>query len=156
MKIILSPAKKLDFSKSANTKNGSELIFPKKTGKLVGKKIEFRVKNVPPPIPSVRGIQGSGDLRLIKLKSAKGIKAKLENFDFELEYEITGYRFRYPGSTGALKSAVYDGWRFSEVKSIFETLKSNQTVIFDEIYYRTKGSNSKPIRLPNPIVIKIN
>ncbi len=131
-------------------------IKDKKTGKLVGKKIEFRVKNVPPPIPSVRGIQGSGDLRLIKLKSAKGIKAKLENFDFELEYEITGYRFRYPGSTGALKSAVYDGWRFSEVKSIFETLKSNQTVIFDEIYYRTKGSKSKPIRLPNPIVIKIN
>ncbi len=37
MKIILSPAKKLDFSKSANTKNGSELIFPKKTGKLVQK-----------------------------------------------------------------------------------------------------------------------
>ena len=134
----------------------SLFIKDKETGKLVGKKIEFRVKNVPPPIPSVRGIQGSGDLKLIKLKSAKGIKAKLENFDFELEYEITGYRFRYPGSTGALKSAVYDGWRFSEVKSIFETLKSNQTVIFDEIYYRTKGSKSKPIRLPNPIVIKIN
>ncbi len=134
----------------------SLFIKDKKTGKLVGKRIEFRVKNVPPPIPSVRGIQGSGDLKLIKLKSAKGIKAKLENFDFELEYEITGYRFRYPGSTGALKSAVYKGWRFSEVKSIFETLKSNQTVIFDEIYYRTKGSKSKPIRLQQTIVIKIN
>ena len=98
----------------------------------------------------------AASLILIKLKSAKGIKAKLDNFDFELEYEITGYRFRYPGSTGALKSAVYDGWRFSEVKTIFETLKSNQTVIFDEIYFRTKGSKSKPIRLQQTIVIKIN
>ena len=114
------------------------------------------MKNVPPPVPSFRGIKGSGDLKLIKLISAKGIKAKLENFDFELEYEITGYRFRYPGSTGALKSAVYKGWRFSEVKSIFETLKSNQTVIFDEIYFKTKGTNSKPIRLDQTIVIKIN
>ncbi len=37
MKIVLSPAKKLDFSKSANTKNGSDLIFPNKTEKLVQK-----------------------------------------------------------------------------------------------------------------------
>ncbi len=131
-------------------------IKDKKTGKLVGKKIEFRVKNVPAPAPSVRGITGSGELKLIKLKSAKGIKAKLENFDFELEYEITSYRFRYPGSTGALKSASYQGWRFSEVKSVFETLKTGQTVIFDEIYYTTKGSKSKPIKLNQVINLQIN
>lgn len=37
MKIILSPAKKLDFSTPAKEKKGSELIFPNKTEKLIQK-----------------------------------------------------------------------------------------------------------------------
>ena len=131
-------------------------IKDKSTGKLVGKRIKFRLKNVPPPIPSIKDIKGSGELSFIKLTTAKGIKAKLENFDFELEYEITSYRFRYPGSTGSLKSASYNGWKFTDVKALFEGLKSNQTVIFDEIYYKTKGSKSKPEKLNQSIVIKIN
>ena len=142
--------------KGKNAKKKINLfIKDKATGKLVGKKISFRVKNVPPPIPSIGPIKGSGEMKYIKFKNEKGIKAKLDNFDFELEYEITSYRFRYPGSTGALKSATYNGWKFSEVKAQFESLKSNQTVIFDDIYYKKKGSNAKPEKLDATIVIKI-
>ena len=46
MKILLSPAKKLDFSKSANKEIGSELIFPNKTNKLIQKMKSLSVDEI--------------------------------------------------------------------------------------------------------------
>lgn len=46
MKIILSPAKKLDFSKSKDKKTGSGLVFPIKTNKLIRKMKTLTLKEL--------------------------------------------------------------------------------------------------------------
>ena len=46
MKIILSPAKKLDFSKHKNERRGSGLIFPSKTNKIIRKMKSLSVKEL--------------------------------------------------------------------------------------------------------------
>ena len=56
----------------------------------MGKK-EFRVKRVPPPITSFMGIEGEGAISTGKLRAAKGLLAKMKNFDFELPFKVTSF-----------------------------------------------------------------
>lgn len=58
--------------------------------KNMGKK-EFRVKRVPPPIASFMGIEGEGKITTGKLKVAKGVLAKMKNFDFQLPFKVISF-----------------------------------------------------------------
>ena len=127
----------------------------KGTGKLVGKKIKFRVKNVPPPKPSIRNKVGSQTLSVGSLSTAAGIRATLENFDFDIQYVITSYTYSYPTNTGAYKSQTYKGGRFKDIKSQFNSLKPGQKIYFENFEYKLKGSNSKPVELRETLVITI-
>ena len=142
--------------KGKNSKKVMNLfIKDKATGKLVGKKIEFRVKNVPPPKPSIKKKSGNQSLTSAELGSAAGIRAKLDNFDFDLKFEITSFDYSYPTNTGAFKTQTYEGWRFSDIKSQFNGLKSGQKVIFDNFEYKIKGSKEKPDKMYESLVITI-
>ena len=142
--------------KGKNAKKTINLfIKSKKTGKLVGEKITFRIKDVPPPRPSIRKQMGSGALTTAELGSAAGVKTKLENFDFELAFEITSFDYSYPTPTGAQKTQSYEGWKFNEIRTQFNGLKSGQKIIFDNFYYKIKGSKNKPDRLYESLVITI-
>ena len=127
----------------------------KGTGKLVGKKIKFRVKNVPPPKPTIRNKVGSQTLSVGSLSTAAGIRATLENFDFDIQYVITSYTYSYPTNTGAYKSQTYKGGRFKDIKSQFNSLKPGQKIYFENFEYKLKGSNSKPVELRETLVITI-
>ncbi len=131
-------------------------IKDKSTGKLVGEKVTFRIKNVPPPKPSVRKIFGSGDLTTQELGTAAGIRAKLENFDFELSFEITSFKYTYPTNTGSSKTIKIEGWRFTpELKGQFNGLKPGQTINFTDFEYKIKGSKEKPSKMYESLVITI-
>ena len=130
-------------------------IKDKRTGKLVGKKIEFRIKNVPPPKPSIRKKTGNQSLTTAELGSAAGIRAKLDNFDFDLKFEITSFDYSYPTNTGAFKTQSYSGWRFNDIQSQFNGLKSGQKVIFDNFKYKIKGSKEKEDKMYESLVITI-
>ena len=131
-------------------------IKDKSTGKLVGEKVTFRIKNVPPPKPSVRKIFGSGDLTTQELGTAAGIRAKLENFDFELSFEITSFKYTYPTNTGSSKTIKIEGWKFTpELKGQFNGLKPGQTINFTDFEYKIKGSKEKPSKMYESLVITI-
>tara|TARA_Y100000994_G_scaffold230682_1_gene216563 strand:+ start:179 stop:1825 length:1647 start_codon:yes stop_codon:yes gene_type:complete len=136
-------------------KNINLFIKHKKTGKLVGKKIAFRVKNVPPPRPSIKKKIGPQSLSTAQLSSAAGIRAKLDNFDFDLKYEITSFDFSYPTNTGSMITASYKGWKFDQIKAQFTGLKPGQKVIFDNFEFKVKGSKNKPRKLYESVVITI-
>ena len=165
-----------DFSgcKIKRIKNGSyEAVIPQKqkgkkgrkeinlfikhteSGKLVGEKITFRVKNVPPPRPSIRKKVGPQSLTPAELGTAAGIRATLQNFDFALKFEITSFDYSYPTNTGAMKTQSYKGWKFQEIQSQFNGLKPGQKVIFDNFEYKIKGSKNKPDKMYESLVITI-
>ena len=131
-------------------------IKDKSSGKIVGEKVTFRIKNVPPPKPSVKRILGTGEMTPQELGTAAGIRAKLENFDFELSFEITSFRYTYPTNTGAFKTQTYNGWKFTpDLKSQFNGLKPGQKIIFDGFEYKIKGSKEKPSKMYESLVITI-
>lgn len=53
-------------------------------------KMDFRVKNVPPPVAKVGG-KSQGAISLTDLSRTTGVEAELEDFDFELEYTVTEF-----------------------------------------------------------------
>ncbi len=137
-------------------KTMSLFIKDKSTGKLVGEKVTFRIKNVPPPKPSIRKVFASGELTKQELGTAAGIRAKLENFDFELSFEITSFKYTYPTNTGSSKTIKIEGWKFTpELKGQFNGLKPGQTINFTEFEYKIKGSKEKPSKMYESLVITI-
>jgi len=136
-------------------KNINLFIKHKKTGKLVGKKIGFRIKNVPPPRAAIRNKLGPQSLSTQELALTGGITAKQENFDFALEYEITSYDFSYQSNTGATITSSYKGWRFDPVRAAFNGLRPGQKIIFDNFEFKVKGSKNKPRKLYESVVITI-
>ena len=64
-----------------------------------GKK-EFRVKNVPDPKPYFGGKTGIDDIPYKYLLAAAGVIAKMENFEFDLRFQILSYDFVSDTGTG--------------------------------------------------------
>ena len=54
-----------------------------------------------------------------------------------------------------MKTQSYEGWKFNEIRTQFNGLKSGQKIIFDNFYYKIKGSKNKPDRLYESLVITI-
>jgi len=53
-------------------------------------KQEFRVKRVPDPVPMVAGKRG-GSIKKAILKAQSGVKAELQNFDFDLKFRVVSF-----------------------------------------------------------------
>ena len=159
IKRIKNGSYQLKIAKKQKGKKGRKqmnlFIKDKSSGKLVGKKIEFRIKNVPPPKPSIRKRIGNQEMTTAELATAAGIRARLENFDFDLKYEITSFNYSYPTNTGAMKTQRYEGWKFGTIRAQFDGLKSGQKVIFDDFEYKLKGQTEKPDKMYETLVITI-
>jgi gliding motility-associated protein GldM len=62
-------------------------------GSLNMGKYEFRLKRIPDPTPMVLGKKSGETMAASELKSAGGIVAVLENFDFQANFTIQSYEF---------------------------------------------------------------
>jgi len=107
MKIILSPAKKLDFSTPAKEEKGSELIFPNKTEKLIQK---------------MKSLSSNQLGTLMKLSS------ELSNLNYR-RYQLMGSKENECALAGdAFNGEVYTGLDFksfssSEIESAQEKIR---------------------------------
>ena len=59
--------------------------------KPMGKGVEFRVKNVPNPVPEFMKVRGSGVMSQAQLKSASVVLAVLDNFEFDLKFPVVSF-----------------------------------------------------------------
>ena len=59
--------------------------------KSMGPGVKFRVKRVPPPTAFVAGKKGDDKISKSELMSIQGVSAKLENFDFDLNFVVTSF-----------------------------------------------------------------
>ena len=80
---------------------------------------------------------------------------QLDSWFFDLKFEITSFDYSYPTNTGAFKTQSYSGWRFNDIQSQFNGLKSGQKVIFDNFKYKIKGSKEKEDKMYESLVITI-
>jgi len=113
---------------------------------------EFRVKQIPKPIASIGGSNG-GTIRGAALKAASGIRAAMDNFDFEVTVVVSSFKMGYVKSNGLLDEVTVTGNKFnSTVKDKLGGLKRNSKVFFEDI--KVKMPDGRTVTLA-PVNFKV-
>ena len=151
-------------------KNGEEyFVYPAKldasgkntsisvTANMNGEKrtmgsMEFRVKEVPPPVATVAGMNG-GTIRKEDLLSEDGVFAELKDFDFDLKFKVTQFEVTFSGAATYVKTYKATGNRFStEQKAQFANLAQGNIIFIDNITAKGDDGTTRPL---SPISFKI-
>ncbi|MEQ9186199.1 MAG: gliding motility protein GldM [Cryomorphaceae bacterium] len=147
------PTEKLEISISNASKSGSNGVFMVKPGngstcsisvsadmngkkQSFGKK-EFRVKNVPDPKPYFGGKTGSDAIPRRDLLAAGGIIAEMENFEFDLRFQVVSYVVSATIRGNVVEANCGGPALSSDAKKIRAELKSGQKIYFEKI--KVKG-----------------
>ncbi len=120
-------------------------------GKPVGSKLEFRIKDIPRPAGTISRQPGNLKLPRKNLEIAT-VGAMLEDFDFDLNLAVSGFKFKVPGQpTVAVKGGRLD----SRAKSALKRAKRGDAVqIFDINAYITNNRTYK-LKKVSPVVVEI-
>jgi len=112
----------------------------------------FRVKEVPPPLATIGGLNG-GTLKKEDLLAEDGIFAELKDFDFDLKFKVTQFDVTFSGATGYVKTYKATGNRFStEQKDQFGKLMQGSLIFIDNIMAKGDDGTTRPLA---PISFKI-
>jgi gliding motility-associated protein GldM len=113
--------------------------------------MEYRVKEVPPPVATISGKNG-GNLKKEDLLAEDGVIAELKDFDFDLKYKVTQFDVNISGTYVKTFSAK-DNKFTSEQKDQFSKLSIGSLIYIDNIM--AKGDDGQPARPLAPISFKI-
>lgn len=147
------PTEKLEIAISNANKSGSNGAFMVKPGQgqtcevsvsaeINGKKQnfgkkEFRVKNVPDPKPFFAGKTGSTNIARKDLMSAPGVIAKMENFEFDLRFEIVSYVVSATIKGKVAEQTCTGPALTGDAKTVIKELKPGQKLYIEKI--KAKG-----------------
>lgn len=120
-------------------------------GQTVSSKSEFRIKDIPRPSGSMS--QQTGSLKLPRKNvEIATIGAMLEDFDFDLNLAVSGFKFKVPGQPTV---SVSGNKLNSQAKSALQRAKRGDAVqIFDINAYIT-NNKSYLLKKVSPIVVEI-
>ena len=116
--------------------------------------IEFRVKNVPNPSPYFAGKSLSDNsAKKSELTAAQGVIAKMENFEFDLKFEVVEYTVSATLSGNVVERQVKGAALSSDAKEIISKVKTGQKISFENIKARGPDGTTRPI---GTLVFKVN
>ena len=113
--------------------------------------MEFRVKEVPPPVATISGKNG-GNLKKEDLLAEDGVFAELKDFDFDLKFKVTQFDVNISG-TYVRTFTSRDNKFTAEQKDQFSKLSIGGLIYIDNIM--AKGDDGQPARPLAPISFKI-
>jgi len=120
-------------------------------GQTVSSKSEFRIKDIPRPSGAIRGETGSAKMPRKNLEIST-IGAMLEDFDFDLNLAVGGFKFKVPGQpTVSVKGNKLDGRAKSALK---RARRGDAVQIFDIQAYITNNKSYK-LKKVSPVVIEL-
>jgi len=124
----------------------------KVNGKAVSDSKTFRVKNIPPPVGTVRG--ESGVIKMPKRNlEISTIGATLPDFDFDVKLGVKSFDFKVPGQpTQRISGTHLD----SKAKQLLRRVKRGQNVQIYNIRAYLKGNTGYQIKKVSPVIIEIN
>lgn len=113
----------------------------------------FRVKRIPDPVPMIGTING-GTMGNGEFKVQDGLRAVLQNFDFEAKCSIVSYELNYQAKRQDVQSVPNQGAAFnSQAKAMVGQAKPGDAYYFMAIKGRCPGDDNNR-NLPQ-VVIKI-
>jgi gliding motility-associated protein GldM len=94
---------------------------------------EFRIKPLPTPVAYVAGRNG-GNYSKAELLASPYVTAVLENFDFDLRYNVASYTFVYKNAAGDLIDIPGSGYVFNQnIKTIIQGARRGDRFWVDNI-----------------------
>lgn len=145
--------------------NGSQYVMNPGKGRTVrivasgvlpgGEKIstpaEFRIKDIPRPAGTIRGESGSVSMPRTNLEIST-IGAMLEDFDFDLNLAVSGFKFKVPGQpTVSVNGNKLDDRAKSALK---RASRGDAVQIFDINAYITNNKGYK-LKKVSPVVVEL-
>ena len=120
-------------------------------GKPISTKSEFRIKDIPRPSGTVRGEAGSVKMPRRNLEIST-VSAMLEDFDFDLNLAVGGFKFKVPGQP----TIVVNGNKLNaQAKSALKRARRGEAVqIFDINAYITNNRSYK-LKKVSPVVVEL-
>lgn len=114
---------------------------------------EFRVMNIPPPVPKVAGKQG-GAIAKGLLKSMPFVVAELEDFLFEgIKYNVTSFTFSTTINGLIADAPCYGNRLNAKAIGLLDRTQRGQKIYFDDI--KAKGPDGRTRTLPS-VILKLN
>jgi gliding motility-associated protein GldM len=120
-------------------------------GQPISSKSEFRIKDIPRPEGTLSKQAGSVNLPRRNVEIAT-IGAMLDDFDFDLNLAVSGFKFKVPGQpTVSVRGNKLD----ARAKSALQRAKRGDVVqIFDIEAYITNNKSYK-LKKVSPVVVEI-
>jgi len=113
--------------------------------------IAFRVETVPDPVAKVGG-KNSGSIARSMLSAQAAVFAELENFLFDIHYDVTGFTIEINDRGFAVTEPSKNSRITTAQKSLINRLKRNDRVVFTDI--KAVGPDGRQRSIP-PIVLRI-
>lgn len=120
-------------------------------GQTVSSKSEFRIKDIPRPNGSIRGETNTAKMPKSNLEISS-VGAILEDFDFDLNLAVSGFKFKVPGQP----TVVVNGNKLNaQAKSALSRAgRGEQVQIFDIEAYITNNKTYK-LKKVSPVVVEL-
>ena len=120
-------------------------------GQKISTRSEFRIKDIPRPSGSIRGESGSVSMPKNNLEIST-VGALLEDFDFDLNLEVSGFKFKVPGQpTVQVNGNKLDARAKSALK---RAGRGDAVQIFDIEAYITNNKSYK-LKKVSPVVVEL-
>lgn len=111
---------------------------------------EFRVKDVPPPIPTIAGTEG-GLVSANRLAAAPTVIPKMKNFDFELFYKVTKFDLVYQVGTDLITKNVVGSKIPADAIGQIKRLKKGSRVYIENVKAVMLDENNRPAPGVTPV-----
>ncbi len=123
-------------------------------GKPVSSSVEFRIKDIPRPTGTIRGEDGDGGCVRMQREgiTKSSIGAVLQDFDFDLKLNVTGFSFKVSGQP----TVKCSGARLSsQASSALKRAKRGETVQIFDITAKIATNSGYKLKKISPICIEL-
>ncbi len=120
-------------------------------GQRVSDKATFRIKDIPKPTGTIRGEDGSVSMQRNSLEIST-VGAKLDDFDFDLPLNVSGFKFKVPGQP----TMTVGGSKLNtRAKAALRKAKRGETVQIFDIQAKIRGNSSYKLKKVSPVIIEL-
>jgi len=120
-------------------------------GKTVSDQKTFRIKDIPRPVGTIRGEDGSVQMQRNSLEIAT-IGAILPDFDFDLNLNVTGFKFKVPGQP----TINVNGSRLDDrAKAALRRAGRGESVQIYDINASLQGNSGYKLKKVAPVVVEL-
>jgi gliding motility-associated protein GldM len=123
-------------------------------GQKISTNSVFRIKDIPRPTGAIRGETGDGGPVRMQRQGLEiaSVSAKLEDFDFDLDLQVTGFSFKVSGQP----TIVVNGTKLnSAAQAALRRAKRGDVVQIIDINAKIAGNSGYKLKKISPVIIEL-